>query len=261
MNIKSLLTIAVCVLAVALGPCQMLALDAANQPNGDLPSIPNSLGLGGAFAGVSNDALIVAGGSNFPEKVWGEGDKVWHDEIYVLEPGSDQWRTGFHLPRPLANGVSTTTPQGLICIGGSDSRQAYASVLLLKWTGTEIDIERLPDLPAPRAGAAGVLLDGSIYIAGGQTGKDEREVSKMFWRLQLPPQPSTSDSWSDLSWETLPQCPGPPRSQAVGAAQAGSFYLISGWDLEETDLKETSPGKFKRKYLRDGWRFNPRTRN
>ena len=30
-----------------------------------LPELPNPQGLGGAFAGVSNGALIVAGGSNF----------------------------------------------------------------------------------------------------------------------------------------------------------------------------------------------------
>ena len=252
-NVTKLLAIAVCVLAVALSPCQTLALDAVNHPDGDLPSIPNSLGLGGAFAGVSGGALIVAGGSNFTGKVLGEGEKVWHDEIYVLESGSEQWRTGFHLPRPLANGVSITTPDGLICIGGGDSKQAYRSVLLLKWTGKEIEIEQLPDLPAPRVDAAGALLDGSLYVADGQTGNNEREVSNTLWRLRLPKRPSASDPWSDLSWETLPQCPGSPRSQAVGAAQAGSFYLIGGWDLEET-----SPGKFKRKYLRDGWRFDPK---
>ena len=253
MSIKSLLIVAVCFLAVALMPCQTWALDAVNQPNGDLPPIPDPLGLGGAFSGVSGSALVVAGGTNFPEKAWGEGDEVWHDEIYVLEPGAEQWKTGFKLPHPLANGVSISTPESLICIGGDDSQQAYASVLLLKWTGKVIEIKRLPDLPDPRASAAGALLDGSIYVAGGQTGKDEREVTNTLWRLRLPTQPTKSDSWSELSWETLPQCPGSPRSQAVGAAQASKLFLIGGWGLEET-----TPGEFKRKHLRDGWRFDPK---
>jgi hypothetical protein len=32
-----------------------------------LPKIPDSTGFAGSFAGVANDVLIVAGGSNFPD--------------------------------------------------------------------------------------------------------------------------------------------------------------------------------------------------
>jgi hypothetical protein len=35
---------------------------------------------------VSNGALIVAGGANFPDKaVWEGGRKHWYDNIFVLE--------------------------------------------------------------------------------------------------------------------------------------------------------------------------------
>ena len=34
----------------------------------ELPELPNTVGLGGAFSGVSHGALIVAGGANFPDE-------------------------------------------------------------------------------------------------------------------------------------------------------------------------------------------------
>ena len=40
-------------------------------------------GLAGDFCGIHNDALIIAGGANFPRPIW-ESKKVWHDDIYVL---------------------------------------------------------------------------------------------------------------------------------------------------------------------------------
>ncbi|MGB0741144.1 MAG: hypothetical protein ACPGXX_13810, partial [Planctomycetaceae bacterium] len=36
----------------------------------ELPELPDDLGVAGPFAGVHNDALIVAGGANFPRPVW-----------------------------------------------------------------------------------------------------------------------------------------------------------------------------------------------
>ena len=41
----------------------------------ELPSLPDPLGVAGPFAGVHNDALIVAGGANFPRPVW-ENEKA-----------------------------------------------------------------------------------------------------------------------------------------------------------------------------------------
>src|SRR4051794_14537917 len=51
-----------------------------------LPSLPDAEGFAGSFAGVSNGALLVAGGTNFPgKKPWEGGAKVWYDTVYVLE--------------------------------------------------------------------------------------------------------------------------------------------------------------------------------
>src|SRR5438128_828532 len=55
-----------------------------------LPDLPNPVGVAGPFVGVFNDALIVAGGANFPEAPpWRGGKKTWHDAVYVLRKTSD----------------------------------------------------------------------------------------------------------------------------------------------------------------------------
>jgi len=220
--------------------------------------IPDPLGYGGAFAGVSGDALIVAGGANFPEKTWGTGKKVWHDRISVLEHGDHgyAWHTDARLPHPLAYGVSITTDFGLICIGGSNSGRAYRSVLLLRWENGGVETVALPDLAGPRANAAGALLGGTIYVAGGQTGSQEEKVTDTFWGLKLPEEAGTASDWQSLKWEALPSWPGPPRAQAVAAAQDDKFYLFSGFDLEPGP-----DGKPKREYLSDAYCFDPKKKD
>src|SRR4051812_40526979 len=74
-----------------------------------LPSLPDVEGFAGSFAGVSNGALLVAGGGNFPgKKPWEGGAKVWYDTVYVLENPSAKWKVAGNLPPPLGYGVSVT---------------------------------------------------------------------------------------------------------------------------------------------------------
>ncbi|QDS98810.1 sodium:solute symporter family transporter [Adhaeretor mobilis] len=149
------------ILLLALLAMQFLATDSASaavegsQPLGyldwnRLPNFPDPLGVAGAFAGVDGNALIVAGGANFPDGVpWhptADGKKSlkqYSDRIYVLlsgesgsfsqdslsvEPDSEQlggevsncrWlEVKQTLSGPMAYGVAVSTDQGLLCIGG-----------------------------------------------------------------------------------------------------------------------------------------------
>ena len=123
-----------------------------------LPDLPNAHGVAGPFAGVHQDALIVAGGANFPDGVpWhptpqGEKSlKTYHNVIHVLvrtdvgqrQTMSDQGQEGASgdstagkyewvsvsttLPRPLAYGVSIPTPEGVLCLGGEWQAHRRAS--------------------------------------------------------------------------------------------------------------------------------------
>ena len=56
----------------------------------ELPELPASTGAAGAFVGVHNGAVIVAGGANFPDAPpWQGGKKIWRDDIFVLQKAAD----------------------------------------------------------------------------------------------------------------------------------------------------------------------------
>src|SRR6187401_74832 len=99
-----------------------------------LPVLPDKEGFASAFTGVSQGALLVAGGANFPGKrPWEGGAKAWYDEVFVLESPDGAWRLGGRLPRPNAYGVSFSTDQGVVCAGGGDAREHWREVFLLTW--------------------------------------------------------------------------------------------------------------------------------
>jgi N-acetylneuraminic acid mutarotase len=213
-----------------------------------LPPLPNARGFAGPQAGVSNGALIVAGGTNFPEKMpWEGGKKVWHDDVYVLEsPAATQWKHAGKLPRPLAHAAAVTTRHGLLCVGGSDGTRAVDDVVLIEWKDGRLATRKLAELPAPLAGAAGAVIGDTVYIAGGYDGTDPASgpSSHSFLSLDL--------SRHDAKWTELQPWPGAARFYAVAAAAEDSIYVISGMSRELDDA-----GKPKLRCLTDGYRYTP----
>ncbi|HEX7010372.1 MAG TPA: hypothetical protein VF184_10335 [Phycisphaeraceae bacterium] len=212
-----------------------------------LPDLPDTIGYAGPFAGVSNGALIVAGGANFPDKMpWEGGRKVWHDQLYVLESPTSSWKTQWRLPRPLGYGVSVTTPQGAIFVGGCDDQQNFADVYRVRWEAGRIEFETLPPLPEPVSCAAGAVLANTLYVAGGQPGPDPLSGPSMhqFWALDL--------TNPHAGWRVLEPWPGPERFYAVATAADGAFYLLSG-------IRRVldASGQPTLEYLRDAYRYTP----
>ena len=149
-----------------------------------LPDLPNELGVAGPFAGVHNDALIVAGGANFAEPVW-ENDKVWHDEIHVLMHSASgyRWKSGGKLPRRIAYGAAVSTPDGGVCMGGGDEERVYSDVFLLSWDPKAHKVSRTdyPPLPRPCAYGQAVVIGKVIYLAGGQCDTGLESAMANFW--------------------------------------------------------------------------------
>lgn len=106
-------------------------------------------GLAGAYAGVSNDAVLVAGGANFQGARsaadagnWYAHDglsKHWASEIFALQDGN--WTQVGQLPDGLAYGGSFSVNDGLLVVGGEDAeKNARTDVFLVQWDGEKLAI-------------------------------------------------------------------------------------------------------------------------
>lgn len=191
-------------------------------------NISDCQGVSGHFAGISNDALIVAGGCNFPQTPAAQGGKkVFYNNIFVLDkPLSEyaEWQKCDTLPTPTAYGISITTPEGVVCIGGTNGTRSSAQVLLINYQNETIKTKGLTPLPIPLENMAGAYGNGYIYIAGGQSnGKN----SNATFRIKL------TDLINQKNWEQLPDFPGKSRIQPTAAIQSNangySFYLMGGF--------------------------------
>ncbi|MGB2823209.1 MAG: sodium/solute symporter, partial [Phycisphaerae bacterium] len=263
-RITGRLAIAAALLAAACPPafCERAAAPPALTWS-ELPQLPpapgetKQIGLAGPFAGVHDDALIVAGGANFPDALpWRGGKKVWWDDAFVLvrDGGGYQWITDprFKLPRPLAYGAAVSTPDGVVCIGGCDASQCYADVFRLQWVPDRkrLTASELPSLPRPLAFMSAAMVGDVIYVAGGQETMADARATKSFLALDL----AAKDDPKAFRWRELEPWAGSARILPVVAAQSDGttncLYLFSGRDV--------APG-MPASLLTDAYRYDPLT--
>jgi SSS family solute:Na+ symporter len=216
----------------------------------ELPTLPDEHGFAGPFVGVHNDALIVAGGANFPNKPIWETSKVWHDGIFVLAGENGSWKTNDTLPRALAYGAAVSTKKGVLCIGGDDSEKVYPDSFLLSWDKENESISRAdyPPLPHALAYGAAALVGDVVYVVAGQTGKTLDTATKEVWIYNLK-------DGANGSWSNLADVPWSTRAFVQVAAQHNGYddclYVIGGRRQETPD---------KVGFLSDVWEYNPRTK-
>lgn len=194
----------------------------------DLPALPQA--LGGAFAGVLNNNLIVAGGSYWRGAPWIAGsEKIYSGVIYSLAPGARRWRTLGRLPSPSGYGASFVHNNALWLVGGQDSAGPQRSILRI---GVDGLVTLKGQLPSPLMMMATAQLNGQYFLLGGQ------------------PDLKTCLRSSDLiHWESLPSWPGPGRFFAQATHANGAIYLAGGADLKAT----------QRLFLRDAYRWSDGT--
>lgn len=217
----------------------------------ELPPLPDQNGVAGPFVGVHRDALIVAGGANFPNQPVWETDKVWHDDIYVMTDRGDgpAWRTAGKLPWARAYGAAVSTERGVLCIGGDDAETVHGDVLLLVWDAA---LEALtwnvyPALPEPVAYGAATLIGDVVYLAGGQRGKALDSATSQVWVYDLA-------RGAEGDWERLSGVPWSSRAFLQAATQhngyADCLYVFGG--------RRQTGGSGEVRFLDDVWEFNPR---
>ena len=208
-----------------------------------LPSLPDSEGFAGSFAGVSNGVLLVAGGANFPKgRPWEGGTKAWYDTVFALETPKGQWKVAGRLRRPMGYGVSVTHYDSLICVGGADAMRHYADACRLEWKDSRLVTTDLPPLPTPVANACGALVGDTLYVVGGIDKPDAVRTSKSTYQIDLAaPKPA---------WRQIEPCPGTGRMLAVAAAFDGAMWVAGG-----VDLIAGADGRTSRRYLSDSYRY------
>jgi SSS family transporter len=197
-------------------------------------------GMAGGFSGVHNDALLLAGGANFPNGYpWEMGQKHWEDQIIAItkEGANYNWHSskGAKLPVSMGYGVSLPTKEGLLCLGGNNAKGIVIKTVLISWNPLDKDIsqQQLGNLPEKFEVAYGAVHQEQVYLGGIANG-----ANKLF---QLPlSELLGSSSDQKLSWEELPPCPGPPRkmpSYAVqGNGKSDALYIFSGRSETEAGI-------------------------
>ncbi|MDP6112745.1 MAG: galactose oxidase [Planctomycetota bacterium] len=219
-----------------------------------LTRLPDKEGYAGMFAGISNGALIAAGGANFPgKKPWKGGEKVWYDTIFALESPDGKWQIAEQkISQPLAYGVSITTDEGLLCIGGGNAGNHSRKVFLLQWKDGAIQSTAWPELPQACAFMSGARIGDVVYVAGGLERPGATQALHTFWSLNL------KSKGNQRKWQKLEAWPGPGRHLSVTGVAKGALHLCSG-----VMLKAGAEGKAERiiPYLNDAYRFTPGANN
>lgn len=204
-------------------------------------------GFAGAFSGIIETNLVIAGGANFPDKSPEDGGiKSWWSDIYVYSLKGKEWKIYENaLPNKIAYGVSISLPQGILCLGGSNEKDVYSDVFLMKYQNNSFEFEQWPSLPVPLTNMSGILLDNRVYIVGGQQNIISPNATNCFFVLDI--------NSGDKKWQSLDSWPGPSRIFPVLAKQSDGFdnclYLFSGRDL--------GPDR-QLKVLSDAYEYNPR---
>ena len=217
----------------------------------DLPNLPVEKGLSGFLSGEHNGALIIVGGTNFPEDPVTEGgDKKFYSEILVLRKIDNDfvWQSGFNYPEEIAYGAAVTIDDGLLCIGGANEETGYAGVNLVSWTGSGIEVTEWPSLPYPLSNMAASRIGNMVYVAGGLAGG---QYANKFLTLDL-----AKREGSDFVWNEGPEFPGEPRINPVAATQNTQyekhFFIFGGSSFLKNSEKPLVHA--------DGLEYNPITR-
>ncbi|GAB1452297.1 hypothetical protein MASR2M47_23530 [Draconibacterium sp.] len=182
-------------------------------------------GLAGLLAGVIDDRMVAAGGSNFADsKPWLGGTKLYYDDIFVLnsaENGSLQWeQPKLKLPAKMAYSACVSAEDAIYCLGGEDATQPLKSALKIYFENNRFKIEELPELAFAVSNAGAAIIGTKLYLAGGN---DSVDATNHFQMLDL--------SKPENGWTVLPDLLV-AESHAVVASQSDGtedcIYVLGG---------------------------------
>jgi len=198
-----------------------------------------SIGLAGQSAGVFGNFMIVAGGTNFPDKMpWEGGRKVYYDDVFFYGKNTKGVLTlsGNHkLPMNLGYAATAATEKGLLIAGGENETGILNKAMILQVFKDDEELAFLPDLPIPLTNAMAVAYQSSVYVMGGET------VSKVSDKVFVMDLNNTKNGWS-----SLPPLPHPiSHGVAVffNGKKTNGIYIFGGRAKQKngiSDLYSTS---------------------
>jgi SSS family solute:Na+ symporter len=213
----------------------------------NLPALANGekqLGVAGAFTGVHNGVLIVAGGANFPNgKPWEGGKKMYRDGIYVLQKTQDRYEwivpKAPRLRIKAAYGASVSVADGIVCLGGELENGVSNQSFIMQWNAAknEVIFKPLPDMPVALANSGATSIGNTIYVVGGE---NNGKPSSQFFALNL------SDATPE--WQVLPALPVAMSHSVVVAQHNGEktqVYVLGGRSATESGISDLHSSNFK----------------
>ena len=222
----------------------MLTANSQHKPNqlsnwkkvGEFPAskgIP-SIGLAGQSAGVFGDFMIIAGGTNFPDKLpWEGGRKVYYDDVFFYGKNTKGVLTfsgKYTLPMNLGYAATASTEKGLFIAGGENETGILNKVMILQVFKDYNELAFLPDLPIPLTNAMAVAYQSSVYIMGGET---VSKVSDKVFVLDL--------NNSKNGWTSLPPLPHPiSHGVAVffNGQKSKGIYVLAGRAKQQSGISD-----------------------
>ena len=188
----------------------------------ELKAIPDAAyakGVSAPFCGVVGDALVVAGGANFPDKSLLEGGaKRVYADIWAHTDG--EWAHVGVLPDSTAYGATFAVDGALVLAGGNVCGTTTDKVYELTLRDRAAVLRALPTLPVPME-QCGWTRDGDrLYLVGGvgTTGVYACTVGEYVW----------------TKLADLPE----PLVQPVAFASAGKLYVWGGFNPETLEVSD-----------------------
>ena len=190
------------------------------------------LGVSGAYAGVSNGYVILAGGCNFPEEpVYEGGAKRYYSGIYIAplinseEPNQLNWVKVGELPSEVAYGASIQGDDAVYFVGGMNDIERFKFTLKLSVQMGQLVIEHLPDLPFATDNISGALRSNNLTISARNS---EETYSNQQLTISLA---SLSRGWTlgDSVFES-------PRVQFISFVVDSAYCVSSGFFSGDVNL-------------------------
>lgn len=205
-------------------------------------------GLAGASSGLSNDVMLIVGGSNFEDGVsWRGGQKKYFNDIYVVQKDGKNFvwaKKTYKLPFNLAYAATVSTPQGLVCIGGENENGISPKVILLNWNDEkqEVDFNFMPDLPCGITNASAIFLDNKIFVLGGET---KSETLSSVYQFDV--------NSGGATWQKLMDLPL-ALSHSVAVIQSNNLFLFGGRAKTESGISKLSNKSFRFDPKKNEWK-------